>query len=61
MKSKTKVVWDRTREVNYSDSLLFMNSYSCSSCNTHYKFEQINHNFCPFCGVKYKHQVDVSA
>lgn len=57
---ETKIMWDRTRTVNYNGEELQMNSYSCSSCKEDYKFEEVNHNFCPFCGTKYKYQSDLS-
>ena len=58
---QTKVMYDRTRTVNYNGSELWMNTYECSSCKTVYHFEQIKHSFCPFCGKKYKYEADVSA
>ena len=52
--------WDRTRSVNYNGNELQMNTYSCSNCKETYHFEQVKHDFCPFCGTKYKYIVDVS-
>ena len=57
---QTKVMYDRTRTVNYNGSELWMNTYECSSCKTVYHFEQIKHSFCPFCGKKYRYEADVS-
>jgi rubrerythrin len=39
---------------------LYMNIYSCSNCEKTYHFEQVKHDFCPFCGTKYKYVIDVS-
>lgn len=57
---KTKIRWDRTRDVIYNGSELQMNTYSCSSCENVYHFERIKHSYCPFCGVKFKYESDVS-
>ena len=61
IEKNTKITWDRTRTVNYNGNELMMNSYSCSTCDGHYTFEQIPHSYCPFCGTKYEHTEDVSA
>lgn len=57
---KTKIRLDRTRDVIYNGNELSMNTYECSSCKTIYHFEEVKHSFCPFCGKKYKYEVDVS-
>ena len=57
---ETKIMWDRTREVIYNGVELLMNTYSCSTCEKTYHFECIKHNFCPFCGTKYKFEANVS-
>ena len=57
---KTKIRWDRTRDVVYNGNELRMNTYECSSCKTVYHFEEVKHSFCPFCGKKYKYEADVS-
>jgi hypothetical protein len=53
-------IWDRTRGVIYNGNELHMNTYSCSNCKENYYFEQVKHDFCPFCGTKYKYVIDVS-
>jgi len=57
---ETNIIWDRTRDVVYNGDQLQMNTYSCSSCEKVYYFEQIKHSFCPFCGIKFKYETDVS-
>ncbi len=32
IKLETKIIWDRSRNVNYNGSELIMNTYECSSC-----------------------------
>lgn len=59
-REETCIRWDRTRDVNYNGEELKMNSYSCSTCKTDYKFEELKHKFCPFCGTEYKFETDVS-
>jgi hypothetical protein len=59
-KPETKIRWDRTRSVNYNGNELYMNTYGCNSCKEQYYFEQIIHKFCPFCGTKFKYEIDVS-
>jgi rRNA maturation endonuclease Nob1 len=60
VKPQTKLILDRTRNVEYNGSALKMNSFKCASCKKTYTFEEVSHEFCPFCGVKYLEQVDVS-
>lgn len=59
-RNETLVMWDRTRNVVYNGEKLQMNSYSCSTCKSDYKFEERKHKFCPFCGGEYKFKTDVS-
>jgi len=57
---QTLIKWDRTRTVHYNGDEIWMNTYSCSSCEVVYKFEQISHRFCPWCGTEYRFETDVS-
>lgn len=59
-RKRTCIKWDRSRTINYNGSRVEMNSYSCSTCKENYKFEEIGHKFCPFCGEEYQFQTDVS-
>ena len=59
-RKETCIMWDRTRTANYNGEELQMNSYSCSTCKSDYKFEERRHKFCPFCGNEYKFETDVS-
>jgi hypothetical protein len=56
----TRLTLDRSRTVNYNGEDVLMNSYECTECNEEYYFQQVLHKFCPFCGVKFENQADVS-
>lgn len=57
---QTKISLDRTRNINYNGTELPVNTFKCSNCKEEYFFEEIPHEFCPFCGTKYKYSTDVS-
>lgn len=57
---KTKIILDRSRTVNYNGEKINMNTHECSNCKKPYYFEEIQYDFCPFCGIKYKYETDVS-
>jgi hypothetical protein len=57
---KTLLAIDRIRGVNYNGEEIFMNVFNCSDCKSGYYFEEINHKFCPFCGIEYEFKFDIS-
>lgn len=57
---ETCIKMDRTRTVNYNGNEIRMNNYQCSSCKMEYIMEEQPHKSCPFCGIVYKFDTDIS-
>lgn len=57
---ETCIKMDRTRRVNYNGNEIRMNNYQCSSCKMEYIMEEQSHKSCPFCGITYKFDTDIS-
>lgn len=54
------VILDRVRTVTYDGEKVMMNTFECTSCGMLYYFEMGGHQFCPFCGTRYRFASDVS-
>jgi PHP family Zn ribbon phosphoesterase len=43
---------------NYYDYDQLTNTYACSCCKTRYEFEEVNYNYCMYCGSAHEKTIN---